>query len=112
MAGGGIVRYTIKVRARNAAASNVRVCDRLPDGMVFDRARGARFSGGRACWTIQLLRKGAAKRFKLTARAEVDARGRLVNRAVATAQGAHSARDRATVRARPSQGTRGGGVTG
>ena len=112
VAGGGIVRYTIKVRARNAAASNVRVCDRLPDGMVFDRARGARFSAGRACWTIQLLRKGAAKRFKLTARAEVDARGRLVNRAVATAQGAHSARDRATVRARPSQGTRGGGVTG
>ena len=112
VAGGGIVKYTITVRARNAAASHVRVCDRLPDGMVFDRARGARFSGGRACWTVQLLRKGKAKQITLTARAEVDARGRLVNRAVATAQGAQTARDRAAVRARPSQGTRGGGVTG
>ncbi len=112
VAGGGIVKYTIKVRARNTAASNVRVCDRLPDGMVFDRARGARFSAGRACWTIQLLRRGAVRTFRLTARAEVDARGRLVNRAIATAQGAQTARDRAAVRARPSQGTRGGGVTG
>ena len=112
VAGGGIVRYAIKVRARNGAASNVRVCDRLPDGMVFDRARGARFSAGHACWSIQLLRKGAVKKFRLTARAEVDARGRLVNRAMATAQGAHAARDRATVRARPNRGTRGGGVTG
>jgi uncharacterized repeat protein (TIGR01451 family) len=46
--GGDTIRFTITIRARGTGtATNARVCDTLPPGLVFVRAPGATFSGGR-----------------------------------------------------------------
>jgi uncharacterized repeat protein (TIGR01451 family) len=115
---GGTVRFRITVRAIGGAVRNVRVCDRLPDGLVFVRAPGARFAGGQACWTVKLLAAAQRKVFLLTARAEIGRRGIRVNHATATATatGLGKRNARASVRiTAPSRGVAGvkaGGVTG
>jgi uncharacterized repeat protein (TIGR01451 family) len=54
---GQTVDYVITVRNRGRGeATNINVCDRLPDGLVFVRARGALFASGNACWRIVRLR--------------------------------------------------------
>ncbi len=58
----------IAVRNRGGAASDVRVCDRLPDGLVFVRARGASFVRGDACWTIASLPAGGVRIFTVRVR--------------------------------------------
>jgi uncharacterized repeat protein (TIGR01451 family) len=109
---GATDRFTIRVRVSRTAAQRLRVCDRLPDGMVFVSAPGARISGRTACWSVRTLRAGASRTFTVTARAELGARGRLTNRATARATGARAAAGRATVRVLPFQRVRSGGVTG
>jgi uncharacterized repeat protein (TIGR01451 family) len=66
---GDTVAFLIAVRNRGrGAAANVTVCDRLPHGLVFVRARGARFVNGDACWRIERLPSGKAKGFAVRVR--------------------------------------------
>ena len=68
--GGATIRFTITLRARGTGtATNARVCDRLPPGLVFVRAPGATFSGGRACWRIASISAGQSRRYRVTVRA-------------------------------------------
>ena len=61
---GQSVGFLVNVRNRGPGmARNVVVCDRLPDGLVFVRARGARFVNGDACWRIVRLPARAARNF-------------------------------------------------
>ena len=63
---GQSVGFLITVRNRGLGmARNVVVCDRLPDGLVFVRARGARFVNGDACWRIVRLPASAARNFSV-----------------------------------------------
>src|SRR5262249_60978642 len=53
---GETVAFTITVTNRGpGTATNLKVCDALPDGLVFVDAGGARFVGGDACWRIPTL---------------------------------------------------------
>jgi uncharacterized repeat protein (TIGR01451 family) len=102
VAGRGTVRagesltYTIRVSNRSRGeARRVRVCDRLPAGLVFVSARPrARLSGGQRCWTIRRLGARGSRTFRVTVRALPGASGRLTNRATARSPDA-----RATARA-------------
>jgi large repetitive protein len=111
--GGEIVRFRIAVRVRQRAVADARVCDRLPAGLVFVRAPGARFRDGRACWTMRYLAPGARRTLRIVTRAE---RGfsvrRVRNVAVARARNATRRAAAARVRIDPAFGGDGGGVTG
>ncbi|HEX2071414.1 MAG TPA: isopeptide-forming domain-containing fimbrial protein [Thermoleophilaceae bacterium] len=111
--GGEIVRFAIRVRVGRRAIANARVCDRLPSGLVFVRARGARFRSGQACWTIRYLPAGARRTLRVVTRAE---RGFVVRRvrnvAVGRARNAVRRTAGARVRVDPAFGGSGGGVTG
>jgi uncharacterized repeat protein (TIGR01451 family) len=68
--GGDTIQFTITLRARGTGrATNVRVCDTLPPGLVFVRAPGATFSGGRACWRIASISAGQSRSYHVTVRA-------------------------------------------
>jgi uncharacterized repeat protein (TIGR01451 family) len=112
---GRTVAYRLIVRNRGtAAATNVRVCDTLPDGTTVVRRGTGRLSGGQVCWTVRRLAPGRSATVGLTLRVDRDApAGRLVNRARATAAGAKAANAARAVRVReaPSR-VAGGGVTG
>jgi uncharacterized repeat protein (TIGR01451 family) len=111
--GGETVRFKMTVRVGSRAVAAARICDRLPDGLVFVRAPGARFQDGRACWTERFLGVGARRTFTIVARAE---RGfqvrRIRNVATATARNAARRQAGARVRVDPAFGGLGGGVTG
>jgi uncharacterized repeat protein (TIGR01451 family) len=63
------VDFVVKIRNRGRGpATNVTVCDRLPDGLVFVRAPGARFVNGDACWKVARLSAGASKRYAVRVR--------------------------------------------
>jgi uncharacterized repeat protein (TIGR01451 family)/fimbrial isopeptide formation D2 family protein len=112
--GGGRVVFTMKATmGRGAAGENVRVCDRLPRGLVFVRAKGATIRGTRACWNVGFLQAGRSRTFRITARAERSDRARRV-RNVATLTGRNVSRRSAaaTVRVRPATAAAAGGVTG
>jgi uncharacterized repeat protein (TIGR01451 family) len=111
--GGDNVRFSITVRTRGRAVAGARVCDRLPAGLVFVRARGATFRKGRACWNLGYLPARSSRKLKVVARAERGFRVKHVrNVAVATAGNAARRTDRARVRIDPAFGGAGGGVTG
>ncbi len=60
--GGEVVEFVITVRnSGRAPATNLTVCDRLPDGLQFLRAKGVRFQEGDACWTIRRLGPGQVR---------------------------------------------------
>jgi len=109
---GGLVKFTLTARSRaRGALSGVRICDRLPVGLVFVAAKGARFRSGLACWRLR-VRAGQTRRLTLTARAaRLDHTRRIRN--LATLRGAsvvgQSARAGVTVRVRER---RRGAVTG
>ncbi len=111
--GGDTVRFTITVRTRARAVADATVCDRLPSGLVFVRARGAQFRNGRACWSVGYLAARSSRTFRVTARGE---RGfsvrRVRNVAVATAPNARRRTARARVQIDPAFGGASGGVTG
>jgi len=68
--GGDTIQFTITIRARGTGkATNVRVCDTLPPGVVFVRAPGATFSGGRACWRLASISAGQKRSYHVTVRA-------------------------------------------
>ena len=75
---GDRVTFTLTARSRaRVTVSGVRVCDRLPDGLAFVAAPGARYRAGRACWTLR-LRAGQTRRLTLTTRAAELARTRRI----------------------------------
>jgi len=81
---GARIQFTITLRARGTGkATNARVCDTLPPGLVFIRAPGATFSGGRACWRIASISAGQSRRYRVTVRASSVQRA-TVRRNVAT----------------------------
>ena len=133
--GGNTIQFTITIRARGqATATNVQMCDVLPTGLVFVRAPGATFSGGRACWRIASISTGQSRSYRVTVRANsvqhptfrtnvatvtspgTDCTARRVRRRSThwEARGASLARCSATARVlvRPLAGARAGGVTG
>jgi uncharacterized repeat protein (TIGR01451 family) len=104
--------YTVKVRVSRSPAVGLRVCDRLPSGMVFVSAPGARISGRTACWRVSALAAGHSVAFVVHARAQTGRGGRLTDRATASALGAGTVRDAVTTRVLPFVPVRNGGVTG
>jgi uncharacterized repeat protein (TIGR01451 family) len=133
--GGDRIQFTITIRARGrGTATNVLVCDVLPPGLVFVRAPGATFSGGRACWRIARISAGQSRSYHVTVRANSVQRATFrTNIATVVAPGtdctarrvrrraihwevlaASLARCNATARVlvRPLAGGRAGGVTG
>ncbi|MCK9248767.1 MAG: DUF11 domain-containing protein [Solirubrobacteraceae bacterium] len=114
VSGGKRLRFTIRVtNGGRHAAANVRVCDRLPRGLSFVSAKGARWRRGQACWTIDRLAAGRSRTLRITVRASRVARDRkVVNRATAQATNARRATARRTVTVRGTRTTRAPGVTG
>jgi choice-of-anchor A domain-containing protein/uncharacterized repeat protein (TIGR01451 family) len=97
-------KVTYRLRIRNVGlppARRVVVCDPVPTGLTIVKARGARIRNGRACWTIRRLSR--EKTFKLTARANETARGRITNTGRARAANARRVRNPTTIRVRPAQ---------
>ncbi len=94
------VRYRVRVRnVSRTIARDVRICDALPRALRAIRAPGARVTGRRRCWTIGELAPGHRRTVSYTARVRGSAAGgRVVNVAVATAQGQRRARVRGVVR--------------
>nr|MBF6619705.1 DUF11 domain-containing protein [Patulibacter sp.] len=111
--GGQRVTYTITAKMGKHAGSNVRVCDRLPRGLTFVRATGARFSRGQACWTVPFMAANQTKRFRIVARSErSDVTRTIRNRAVLSARNVTRRTASASVRVTPALAARPGGVTG
>jgi large repetitive protein len=96
--------FTITVRSLGPEpALKVKVCDRLGSGMAFMSTDQATFKHGNACWTIESLAKGKARRFVVQVRALTDANGasRLTNRATASADGVRTRTAKASVMLAP-----------
>lgn len=111
---GGRVTYTIRVRnSGSGTARAVRVCDRLPAGMVALHAKpGGKVAKGRHCWTAKRIAAGQRKRYRLAVRVLPGASGRKVNTATVTGSGVRGvSRAAPSVRVLPRQAA-GGGVTG
>mgnify|MGYP001132938033 FL=1 len=101
---GDVVPYTIAVRNKGTgAATGVRVCDVLPEGLAVARAPGAaKRSARRVCWRLGRLAAGAKRTLRITARVAMSARpGVLRNTAVAQARNARRASDASPVAVRP-----------
>jgi uncharacterized repeat protein (TIGR01451 family) len=116
---GGTLSYRITVtNASSFALRSVKVCDKLPDGLVYRSATPkAKLSKGTYCWTIKTL--GAKQHKAITVRVRVlnGVSGRKVNVATATAPNARGARSRAAtstaaIRVLGATAGRSGGVTG
>ena len=71
------------------AATRLRVCVRPPGGLEGVRAPGATLAGGRACWTLASLPRGASRRYRLTGTAGASAGA--VGAVAATVRGANLA---------------------
>jgi uncharacterized repeat protein (TIGR01451 family) len=97
------IGYRITLRSKGpATAYDLRVCDRLPSTLMQVRAPGARFRGGRPCWTIGELPRGGRRTFQLSARA-VAAGGSVTNTVTASGQNVAGRSARATVRVLPAR---------
>lgn len=111
---GGLIAYTIRVtNATSVAVRRVRVCDRLPSGVIYvsSTPRATR-SGGRYCWTIATLPGRSSRRFSLTTRTLRGISGIRTNVATLSASGVvRSVTATARVRVLPIA-ARAGGVTG
>lgn len=97
---GGNVRYRITVRNRgNAAARNVRVCDRLAANVTVVSRGGGSLSGNQVCWRIRGLGRGKSVTRSIVVRVDRDtAGGRLINRATVQMAGKQAGSARAAVR--------------
>jgi uncharacterized repeat protein (TIGR01451 family) len=111
---GGRVTYKLTVRNRGAQpALAVRVCDRLPAGLTFTSARGARFDGRTACWTFSRLAGRRSTSLTIHARADNVRRStRITNRATAKGSNTAAVAGRVRVTIDPAATSRPGGVTG
>lgn len=107
--------FSYRIRVRNVSrgeARNVRVCDRLPSGLVYVSSKPkARLTRGRQCWTIRRLRARASGTYRITVRALSGASGRKVNRVTASGRDVRTARATRAVEVAGGS-VRGGGVTG
>jgi uncharacterized repeat protein (TIGR01451 family) len=102
--------YTIRVKnTGTAAATNVRLCDLLPDGLGFDSSsKKGSFAKGRVCWNLGTL--GVGKSVSVTIKANVakTASGSVCNSANVKASNATMVDDRACMKVtRPKQQVRG-----
>jgi choice-of-anchor A domain-containing protein/uncharacterized repeat protein (TIGR01451 family) len=98
---GGKVTYRLRIRNVGLPpARRVVVCDPLPVGLRIVRAPGARIRDGRACWTVRRLSR--EKTFRLTARVNQTASGRIKNVARARARNANRVSNPTTIRVRPA----------
>ena len=97
------VSYRLKVaNPTPVALKNVRVCDRLPLGLVFVSSNPrARLRNGSYCWTFKSLGAHRSATIKLIARVLQGASRSLVNHAIATAPGVPSARAHRRLRVIP-----------
>jgi uncharacterized repeat protein (TIGR01451 family) len=111
---GATVTFTLRVRNPSTRSlRTVRVCDRLPAGLVLVRATPAsRLSNGRYCATIQRLGGRSAKTFTLTVRALRGTAGLKVASAAASSRDARADRAARTIRVLPARQAAPGGVTG
>jgi len=101
-AGGRVVFHLKVTNLAATVALHVKVCDRLPAGLVFVGARPrAVLSAGSYCWAVGTLGPRASKALSLTARVLRGAKGKLRNTAVATSPGARAAAAHHTVRVLP-----------
>jgi uncharacterized repeat protein (TIGR01451 family) len=110
---GGSVTFTIEVgNPSGRAVDDVRVCDRLPAGLVATDANPrAHVFKGAYCWTVRRLDARSARSFRLTVRALSGVSGRKVGRATASAPDARGDEALRGVRVIAGQ-VSGGGVTG
>jgi uncharacterized repeat protein (TIGR01451 family) len=99
-------RLTYRLKVHNPTPDNlkpVRVCDRLPLGLVYVGSRPkARLSMGRQCWSYRVLRAHQSKTIKLIAMALPGASGKLVNHATASANGVKTVHAHQTVNVTPA----------
>ncbi len=96
------VRFRVTVRSLGPApATNLDVCDRMPDRLTLMRAPGARLGKGLPCWTVPRLATGETRAFELTARTDARA-GVLRNRVIVTGSNVAARLASASVRVRPS----------
>lgn len=106
---------TFALRVSNPSrytARQVRVCDQLPDGLVYLRSTGKMIlRGGQHCWALGSLKPGAAKTVRVTVRALHGAKGTKTNQVRASSPDTRSVRAQSTVRVIGTP-ARGGGVTG
>jgi uncharacterized repeat protein (TIGR01451 family) len=98
------VTYHLKVTDPTpVAVKHVRVCDRLPLGIVYTGARPkAKLTNGRQCWSYKSIGAHKSRTITLLARALKGTSGKKINHATATARGVPSARAAATVRVKPA----------
>ena len=90
---GDAIRYTLVVtNVGNATAHGVKVCDNLPDGLTVTSTGSGKLSGAQVCWTVGVLAKGKHRQFTLLVKVDLTQRSRVVNKAIATANDARSAR--------------------
>jgi uncharacterized repeat protein (TIGR01451 family) len=111
---GETLGYRIRVRnPTRGEARRVRVCDRLPSGMVFVSAQPrARLTRGQRCWTVRRLGARQSRTFRVRVQALRGTSGRKVNRATASSPDARAARRaRRAVQVLPRSAPA-GGVTG
>jgi large repetitive protein len=96
---GGRIRYTMRVRnLGEAAALNVRVCDRLPAGVSLVAGSGFHRSGRSVCAAVGTIKVLRGRTLHLSVRVTAARSGRLINRATATSRNAPTRRARATTR--------------
>ncbi len=97
---GGQVGF--RLRATNpsdVAVRRVRVCDRLPTGLVSVRTvPRAQRSGARHCWSLGTVYAHASKGMRIVTRIRGDVRGTRTNTATVTAAGIRARTARARVR--------------
>ena len=93
------VTYQITVSNPTIAAiGSVAVCDAIPSGLLYLRASpDANVRTGNPCWTITRLGASRSERFTVIANVAPGFRGKLVNRATASAPGVRVARATAAV---------------
>jgi large repetitive protein len=97
-------RITYRLRVHNIAeadALHVRVCDKLPRGVVLADARGFRRSGGSVCAPSFRLRVLRFRTLRFTVRVTASRAGKLINHARVTSANAPTRRARATTRVLP-----------
>jgi uncharacterized repeat protein (TIGR01451 family) len=110
---GETATYTIRVtNPSKRSVPNVRVCDRLPSGLVYVSSRTkAKLTKSGYCWTAKRLWAGRSEAYRITVRALPGTSGRKVNHATASSSAATTARATRTVRVLAAR-VLGGGVTG
>lgn len=80
--------------AWTATIVNVRVCDRLPSGLVFvSSSPGATRSDRRYCWSLGTLAAKATKHVRVTVRALRGTKGKRTNTATVSGRGASARSD-------------------